>query len=495
MSDGASVQCERGATAARGTTAIAFLGVKRLLESWTVLVGEVEATLEFVRRAWLLPIDDLNYETSSEALGIYGYRPMKRLRRGVGPNMVVFIFKLLRALFEWRPFDASIGSGARVLVVVSSINQQRAVEAIVEHLRDVQVIVLDRQASGRRYPEFGAYVFSLPFLPMALAHALRAVGYARIGYAQAFDDYWLTYGYYVALSRLLARTKPELVIVANDHSMRSRTLMRAARDLGVATAYVPHASVSHGFPPLSVDVAFLEGIDTAEKYDMLGATETTTRVFLTGIARADTARASARLRGEIDTVGVCVNKLDPTQAVQRFVRELTSRTPNRTIIIRPHPSDARDWAALLSLPTSNSRIEAPFDFLDRVDAIVTGPSNIALEAALVNVLPLFIDFAENDRDHYGFVRRGLCRKVATADEVVEILDGTRSWVPPRDALRAYCATVDTPHDGRSAELVAELVAQILGDGIDLSRWQRLPTIGHLAAFELSTAGVSRPPDG
>ena len=469
--------------------------MKRLLGWWTALVGNVENMAKVARRVWTLPIDDLNYETSSEALGVYGYRPMRRWRRGVGPNMVVFVFKLFRALVEWRPFDASIGSGARVLVVVSSINQQRAVEAIVGHLREAQVIVFDRQARGRRYPELGAYVLSLPFLPMGLLHALRAVGYARIGYAQAFDDYWLTYGFYAASSCLLARTKPELVIVANDHSMRSRTLMRAARDLGVATGYVPHASVSHGFPPLSVDVAFLEGIDTAEKYDLLGKTETTTRVFLTGIARADKARASARLRGAIDTVGVCVNKLDPTQAVQRFVRELTSRTPNRTIVIRPHPSDTRDWTALLSLPTSNSRTEAPFDFLDRVDAIVTGPSNIALEAALVNVLPLFIDFAENDRDHYGFVRRGLCRKVATADEVVEILDSTRDWVPPRDALRAYCATVDTPHDGRSAELVAELVAQMLADGIDLNRWQRLPTIGHLPAFELSTAGVPRPPGG
>lgn len=455
------------------------------------------------RSAWTLPLDDLNYETSSEALGVHAYRPYARWRQGVVPNIGVFIAKLMRALYEWRPFDWSRYRETRVLVAVGSVNQQRAVAPVVPLLEGANVVTFDRQATGDRYPEALAYLASVGFLPAALARAFCSEGYRRQGYARAFDDYWLTYGYYLASYRLLRRIDPALVLLVNDHSMRFRTLARAARDLDIETAYLPHASVTEGFPPLSFDLAFLDGVDAAEKYDRTadatsagtaGSAALGTTAFLTGMPRADAARLEARLRTSIQTVGLCVNTLDPTEAVQRFVRDFTATAPGYALVVRPHPGDRRPWASLLGQPVSDAKTETPFAFLDRVDAIVTGPSNIALEAALVNVLPLYMDFAGADRDHYGFVRHGLCVPVEGAADAVAALDAYEPDPSQTVRAKAFCATLGTAFDGRSAELIASLIDEHLNGGIDMSRWRRVPSIAHVVTFELAPLPDEPRPD-
>jgi SAM-dependent methyltransferase len=435
-----------------------------------------------LRSAWRLPLDDLNYETSSEELGVLHYRRLAWWRRSGVLPWLAFPVKLVRSLVEHRPFPTRAYRGAKTLAVIGSLNQEHALRPILDELDGARVLALDRWRGAARFPEAWAYLASLVFLPKVVAASWRARGYRRLGYRFSPDVYWLACGYYIVARGLLEIMRPGLVLLSNDHSMRMRTLARAASDAGIETAYVQHASVTDGFPPLGFDLAFLDGRDAARKYDLPGSGGTL--AFLTGIAKADGARREARGRSHIATVGVCVNALDPTDDVHRFVTRFAELAPDYRLILRPHPSDARAWGADTTLEISNPHTEAPFEFLDRVDAIVTGPSNIALEAALVEVLPIFFDFAGSARDHYGFVRNGLCATAESAEDAVAVLRDYGPHAPQFSRARDYCATIGTTHDGRSAELVASLLHEHLAGGIDMGRWKPVEGLDHLNASEL-----------
>lgn len=432
--------------------------------------------------AWSLDIEDINFELSSEPLGVLHARYHPRWRRGLAPNMAVFLGKMARAVSEYRPVNLRHLHGTEVLFALGSRNQEAATEPIYRALPEAAVLSLHRDVVGPRFPDAAAYLASLPFLPRALEWRRRSVGYRRLGYDLSFHTYWLTYGYYLMALRVLREIEPRLVMLANDHSMWMRAIARAARDCGIDTGYVQHASVSSGFPPLGFRLAFLDGIDAAEKYDQptLGRHQ----AFLTGIAKVDEERVRARERTSSSRVGICVNAADPVEGVVAFVHELKRIAPELDLILRPHPSDRRPWHTLVTgIGRSDARTETSFRFLDRVDAIVTGASNIALEAALVKVVPLCYDFAGTGGDHYGFVLRGVCVKVSSAEHAVKVLGGSPLRIST-EALQAYSATAGTSYDGRSAELIRRLIQDHLAGGIDLTQWRRIDRIRHFEAYEL-----------
>lgn len=431
-----------------------------------------------------LDVVDLNYVSSSESLGVYNYKPPRKWKRGILINLGTFAAKWVRAAFSnalapsWRTLDPN-----GVLVGVWSLNQQRALEPILRSMPNISVMSLHRDIQGPQFPESRAYPASLPFLPQLIRMYAASAGYQRIGFEHDFDRYLLTYGYFQTAVRVMRELRPKLVLVANDHTMETRTLEHAANRLGITTAYVQHASVTKGFPPLEFSLAFLDGRDAAEKYDVPGGNNP--RVFLTGIPKADEARKLVRSRISLQRVGVCVNVLDPMPAVINFVEELTARSPQTEVVLRPHPSDQRPWmTALPEVEHSDAQTEPSFEFLNRVDGIVTGPSNIALEAALVGVGTVFVDFGNLGLDPYDFLQRGLCRKVESASEALEAIDPAQGPTLREAVLRDYCATVGTEYDGRSSELVRELITEELQGGINMNRWRRAEGFRHILVYEL-----------
>lgn len=235
---------------------------------------------------------------------------------------------------------------------------------------------------------------------------------------------------------------------------------------------------------MAFDLAFLDGEDAARKYDQ--ATKQRPTVFLCGIAKADVARSNFRERTALNLLGVCVNEVDPQTEVEAFIVDLRNARPGLEIVLRPHPRDHRSWnVARLGVSVSDTNAENSFSFLDRVDAIVTGPSNIALEAALIGVRSAFKDFGELAHDPYGFVKEGLCVAVDTAEDALRALDPELTTESIAAPLRKYCATVGTSFDGRSAELVRELILERLDGGFDMSRWRKRPDFDHIDVYELA----------
>ena len=427
--------------------------------------------------------EDLNYEIASEELGVLKYRPHPRWRHGVAVGLTVFVFQMVRAAWWDLRYSRALPRRPTVLAPVSSLNQQRSVEPILSLVEGAAALPMHPSLGAPAFPPFAAYRRSIPAVAAVTRAARSATGYRRLAYMRFLERFILAHGLVPEAERLLAEVAPRLVLLANDHSLLNRAFLHAAKNVGIPTAYVQHAAVTDGFPPLAFDLAFLDGSDALQKYDLPDSAGCL--VFLSGMAKSDEARRRARLRTEVSVLGLALNPLDLPDAVVPFVMELRSLAPGLGIVVRPHPSDTRDWARLLpGLDRSDPRAEHPFAFLERVDALVCGPSSIALEAALVGVLPLTLDFDGRGVDHYGFVASGLVHKVEDAAGAVKVLR-EHGGTPPTDVLRRYSATVGTSYDGRSAALVAELISEHLDGGVDMTRWRRLPGTRFVAAYELA----------
>lgn len=422
------------------------------------------------------PIDlhDANDLFSSARFDRFSVFPPRR-HHGLAWALLRFAKRWLDAARQRRTAARWPSPEGGVLFFVHSENQFQAVEPVARRLED-GVVMADGAPGDTPFPRWRA--FARAWRPAYLRHLSRSYASSdrrgRRAIRLRLDDYLLTQGYLSVASEILMTMRPRLVVLANDHSMQSRTFLHAARRAGIRTAYLQHASVTERFPPLAFDLSFLDGLDSAHKYARADS-PVVGDVFLTGIAKADPVRRRAADRGgELRTAGICVNLLDEAGDVVSAIATLRKLRPELDFVLRPHPRDRRKWERHVDFAVS--RGETSFEFLARVDAIVSGPSNIILEAALAGVTPVFLDYTGRAGDNYGFVATGLCPHAASPSEAASLLlPSSAAALRKRmvTALPRYCASVGTRFDGRVGEAIADLIRQELRGGIDVTAWRRL----------------------
>lgn len=302
----------------------------------------------------------------------------------------------------------------------------------------------------------------------ALARELRREGGS--GVTRAFmPAFCRIYFYLPYFLDLLGRTRPRHVVVANDHNPETRSLMAAARRLGVSTVYVQHAAVTGLFPPLDVDLAFLDGEASAAAYAeaaRAAGRRSATRVFLSG-QKKPLAPGHGTAR---EKVGVAVNRLDAADDVIAFVHRLA--THGIEVLLRPHPGQPRSLQRRLeSAFSGEERVElSPPDsepvgtFLGRCRLLLAGHSSIHLEAALTGLASYFIDLSASPvSDFYGFLASGLVEPLPETfwDGSPGDRERLERLTPARvEAARRFSASHGTRWQGREAELVAATLERI-----------------------------------
>jgi hypothetical protein len=300
----------------------------------------------------------------------------------------------------------------------------------------------------------------------------------------------VTYGNYIVYRRFFQKhPKVKALVVANDHSYPCTTIVKAAQDEGVLTVYIQHASVSEKFPPLTMDYALLEGCDSLEKYNLCGRSET--RVFLIGMPKLDAYIPMVNKHEKLRRLGICSNSLDEFSRVDALLKHVRSHFSDLSIVFRPHPGDVcQEWYDMCSryfLRYSDPKEEASLDFLSTVDVIIVGDSSIALEAALLNVYPVYFDYNTTSRDYYKFIKNGLIeRHTSNYDDVVKWISEFKMKKPDiRMKTRRYCATVNTIYDGKSAEIAAALINDLCKyNEVSLGKWDNIKEIKALNAYIL-----------
>ncbi len=454
--------------------------------------------MEVAKAAARLDIFDITYERSNETLAILDLDSSANPRKGPLARLASYGYWLMRyAAASCRHRGPSIPPRA-VVFFASSKNEYDSLSPISNRLEDPHFIG-PWGVARNNLSLFRAHWLGIFFLPLVLVRRWQSSGYRRASFAYILDQYLLGYGAYCAARMWLRSQRPALLIVSNHLAVINRALLKAAQDESITRLYFLHATISDVYPPLDTEYALLEGMDTLKKYDLLGSSGT--RTFLVGMAKHDRCKSLINTSAQVRTVGLCINGLDPTERVAELCACIARSLPALRVIVRPHPADrrARHWAQLagsLDFEFSDWKEEAAFDFLSRVDVNIAGDSGIHLEAALLNVMPLYYAFDHKVHDLYGFLRNGLVELArdpqACTSWLRKLIESGRP--PCRHRAKRYCATVDTEWDWRSAELAHSIIRRIEADGCSRTDgWRRITAIG-IEAYEPDAAATASTAD-
>ena len=268
-----------------------------------------------------------------------------------------------------------------------------------------------------------------------------------------------TWGTYEHALEILKVHRPQALVFSNDHHPILRIYMHAAKILDIPTIYIQHASVSPYFPKLMFDLSLLEGADTVHKYEIIGKIEG--QVELIGMPKYDKFANQVKNIKSINHIGVCGNVIDDFDLLKETLQTLVYEFPNKTITYRPHPRDNRELI-IKGVEISSSKTTMAFEFLSQQDIIIAGDSSIHLEAAMLGIPSLYIQFNPHRNDYYGYVAKNLIEKFESISAgITYIKTSTVDSSSIRARTKYYNATINTVHDGQSTQLALIKISEFL----------------------------------
>lgn len=392
-------------------------------------------------------------------------------------RFLIWGYTLLR---QTRLAFAPKASQCTFLVFAGTRNQKNALDATVDALKSQGESVLaiapeiwltaeDHAKARYQAIEYGQVELlkSLALLPMRFFSVYRQV--RRIDpvlIQKRLDTFFRPHRSLVYFDRLLEGASPTYVIVSNDHNVENRALLALARERGIKTVYMQHASVSSLFPALNVDYAFLDGQAALETYRQCEANyppgdplDTQRSVFLSGQKKK--VMDSHERCGKY--IGLALNALDKTDDIKAVLDSLCNGSV--PIKLRWHPGGGERAINVLldainSYPIeySDPRKESIPAFFASIRGLVAGNSSIHLEAALCGIVPVYYEITPPETpDYYGYVKHGLAVTAGDTTELKQCLASIASGEIQlnREAVQYYSATFGTEWEGREGELVAD----------------------------------------
>ncbi|SDJ32570.1 hypothetical protein SAMN04487898_102270 [Pedobacter sp. ok626] len=407
----------------------------------------------------MLDIYDINYEYCSEKLGILNLPSSNLPRKGI-------VYRLLSQIKGVLKYGLSFNKKGllqkkSILFFHISQNELNSVKAIVSKLPNASLFGNDNYKNG--YPIGKIYWFSLFFIPCVFYQYFRCKNlYYKRAFSYAFDGFCIAYASKYILRSYLKKLQPSQIIIANQLSCYHRSLAYAAKELGIKTVYIQHASITEQFSNLNLfSSALLEGKDSLNKYQRNGTCNT--QLYLIGMPKFDQYFSKVKKNVEIHSIGICTNGLDDFEPYEKLLKLLSSKMPYIKVFIRPHPADRRkdDWYELSKKYNSHFsdvlKREA-FEFFEEVDLVIAGDSNIHLEATLLNIPSIYFDPFHNKVDWYGFAKNNLVYYSNNVSELYEYISEISALSGNvRQRAKFYVETVDTIFDGKSSELATKII--------------------------------------
>jgi hypothetical protein len=206
---------------------------------------------------------------------------------------------------------------------------------------------------------------------------------------------------------------PKTIVFFNDHQFVYTSLLYAAKDKNINTVYIPHASISQYFPPLDFDIAFLEGKEMLDTYNKISPSYT--KKIVAGNIKLDSFRRREIQKETKNSkiIGFALNTLDNIEVVKDWIIQIKRELSKYSFefVFRQHPRMKK--VQIEGLNFSDSTTEDSLTFLSNIDILITGSSNIILEARLLNKKVyncIWFSNMPNAEDNYGFIKNGLLSK-------------------------------------------------------------------------------------
>lgn len=340
----------------------------------------------------------------------------------------------------------------------SSENHFKSLNIIKNHVQE-SIYVIPHIRNLDQTDFIFPYYTKIFYYPIAfyLIWALRKNKNIKFLYNHIFE----AVGTYEISLQVLKKYRPAFIVFANDHIIKHRALLLAAKKLDIKTFYIQHASITKYFPPLKFDYSFLEGLDSLKKYQKIGKIDG--EVTLVGMAKFDGyLRNRKNHPTQTKTIGIATNTLDDINYVVDLIKYLIVKLKFVTIVYRSHPLDKRKLKELNSqVEYSDSKKSSPFQFIDGIDFLIAGDSSIHLESALMNCPSAIYAFNNNLKifDVYDYLKTGLTKHLIKK-EIVEYIIKNRFKINPA-AIKYYNEAYGSPWEGHSEEKILDEVNKCL----------------------------------
>lgn len=341
----------------------------------------------------------------------------------------------------------------KVLLFFLSSNNNRTLKPILTKLPEG----VAQEVFPQNFPISLVYWHSFMRLPLFFRDYFKATKEKRELMRLYYIPIITTYGWFRVVEIFFENSvNTRVVVLANDHTTICRCILNVAKQRELSTIYTQHASVSEDFPPLSFTYSFLDGVESLEKYQKAG--EIKGSVFLTGSPRFDEiALLKERGRANVENcIGIAVNTLDDFNKVKELCLQLKDYYK---LIVRPHPAmPIGEFAKLneFGITLSDSKKETPFEFLSKINVLISNESAIHLDAVLFGKSSIVYNFSpEPFRDVYGYVKKGLVKYTPSILELKRALAEGLSI--STEKAQYYYAAYHTPLDGHIGPLIANFI--------------------------------------
>ena len=349
----------------------------------------------------------------------------------------------------------------------NTINQREALIPLFEALEDQADLISENpDFTEEQLPDAFLKSESLKYSSKMLRWFYSFKGRDKEVFRSRYYNFYRRLGQYNYYRQAFERSKDyvKAFIASNDHSGLSQVGFVAARDAGIKTIYIQHASVNERFPPLKADVAFLDGENAKEKY--LSSGKTNTDIHLVGAMKYDKYLKSREIDEKKELVGVCFGMVYH-EVDKNF--ELCEKLEKMKIpfCMRFHPlmdeaiqkrfSD-RGWEI-------SSKDEKAGHFILRCGKIISGDSNILLEAIILKRQPIYFASTGENIDYYGFVKEGICKEAClTVKEVIQQYGEPFEIAVRRDRAKRYQNNLGTEFEGKGTELILNVLSRKIYNG-------------------------------
>lgn len=408
----------------------------------------------------MIDIYDLNFEYCNEKLGILYSSEANLPKRGI-LTRILSLFKgiIIHGILKKR--DRFKLDYNKILFFAIAQNEKNSVSPLVLQLPNSEIFGNDNFQNG--YPLGKIYWFSLLFIPVVFYRYLICTNpYHKQSFSYAFDGFCIAYSSNYILKKYLLKLNPKKIVIANQLSCFHRSLAYVAKELKIETIYMQHASVTENFSNLNIfSSALLEGEDSLTKFQSNGTKDK--KLYLVGMPKFDKYYSHISDFKGIKSIGICTNGMDSLNDFSELIYFLTNKIPNVQIYVRPHPADRRklEW---LELAKQNNCLFSDvlevnsFSFFENVDLIISGDSNIHLEAALLNLPSIYYDPCRHKLDWYGFAKNNLVFYACDFNDIYEYISKlTLSGMAIRNKAKYYVETVGSSFDGKSTELALKII--------------------------------------
>lgn len=357
-----------------------------------------------------------------------------------------------KAHFEAREIERPI------VFCYNTINQREALKPLIAAFAEKAETIGENPDFFPNQPDVLYYHrLSLQYSVDLIRWYYTLKGYHKTVFRSRYYNFHLRLGQYRHLLSIFSKSKNlKYYIASNDHSGMSQVGFVAAKTAGIKTVYIQHASVSDKFPPLDVDYAFLEGEDAKAKYLAVGPTNA--KIELIGTMKYDKYLQRGDLEKPGPLIGVCLgiicHDFDQNFAL---CEELTRL--KKPFSLRFHPAvdqSIRKKFSESGWAISEPEDETALDFIMRCHTIVSGDSNILLEAIILKRRPLYFASDGEGLDYYGFLKAGILDSTHFRFELVlKALEDDFDIAAHRDQAKYFCDTINSTFEGRSTELAVQ----------------------------------------